>query len=185
MYIMEVSFGSYKMRLEILLLIIFLVWVMFGHALCSCCTMSFKEGLEILSETVTDDSKEEEEKEEEKTEKVAEVPTNGSEQPFANLSEAFENGNDFANNNAPGYIMDPNTWAMGATVGAGVGNIANRKPQHFPLPEGQMDIMADMEFKPECCPNTYSSSEGCACMDMATYQYLENRGGNNVPFSEY
>ena len=182
MYIMEVSFGSYKMRLEIFLLIIFLIWVMFGHALCSCCTMSFREGLETISETVTG-SKEEEE--EEKKEKDAEVPTNGSEQISANLSEAFENGNDFATNNAPGYIMNPNTWAMGATIGAGVGNIANRKPQQFPLPEGQMDIMENMEFKPECCPNTYSSSEGCACMDMATYQYLENRGGNNVPFSEY
>jgi hypothetical protein len=179
MYIMEVSFGSYKMRLEIFLLIIFLIWVMFGHALCSCCTMSFREGLETLSETVTGTTEEEEK------EKDAEVPTNGAEQISANLSEAFENGNDFATNNAPGYIMNPNTWAMGATVGAGVGNIANRKPQQFPLPEGQMDIMENMEFKPECCPNTYSSSEGCACMDMATYQYLENRGGNNVPFSEY
>ena len=182
MYIMEVSFGSYKMRLEIFLLIIFLVWVMFGHALCSCCTMSFKEGLETLSDTVTGSTEEEVEEEKEKD---AEVPTNGAEQASANLSEAFENGNDFANNNDPGYIMNPNTWAMGATVGAGVGNIANRKPQQFPLPEGQMDIMQNMEFKPECCPNTYSSSEGCACMDMATYQYLENRGGNNVPFSEY
>jgi hypothetical protein len=182
MYIMEVSFGSYKMRLEIFLLIIFLIWVMFGHALCSCCTMSFREGLETISETVTGST---EEKEEEEKEKDAEVPTNGSEQISANLKEAFGNGNEFAKNNDPGYIMDPNTWAMGATVGAGVGNIANRKPQQFPLPEGQMDIMENMEFKPECCPNTYSSSEGCACMDMATYQYLENRGGNNVPFSEY
>ena len=182
MYIMEVSFGSYKMRLEIFLLIIFLIWVMFGHALCSCCTMSFREGLE----TVTG-SKEEEMAmtEEEKRKRDAAVPTNGSVQKSANLKEGFGNGNEFAKNNDPGYIMDPNTWAMGATVGAGVGNIANRKPQEFPLPEGQMDIMANMEFKPECCPNTYSSSEGCACMDMATYQYLENRGGNNVPFSEY
>jgi len=174
MYIMEVSFGSYKMRLEIFLLIIFLIWVMFGHALCSCCTMSFREGFT-----------EEEMTEEEKRKRDAAVPTNGAEQTSANLKEAFGNGNEFAKNNDPGYIMDPNTWAMGATVGAGVGNIANRKPQQFPLPEGQMDIMENMEFKPECCPNTYSSSEGCACMDMATYQYLENRGGNNVPFSEY
>jgi hypothetical protein len=40
-------------------------------------------------------------------------------------------------------------------------------------------------FKPECCPNTYSNSMGCACMSTKQYNYLINRGGNNVPYSEY
>jgi len=26
---------------------------------------------------------------------------------------------------------------------------------------------------------------GCACMNSNTYNYLINRGGNNVPYSEY
>lgn len=40
-------------------------------------------------------------------------------------------------------------------------------------------------FKPECCPNTYSNSMGCACMSTQQYNYLVTRGGNNVPYSEY
>jgi hypothetical protein len=50
------------------------------------------------------------------------------------------------------------------------------------LPEGQLSLFATTDFKPECCPNTYSSSTGCACMDLKTYSYLRERGGNNVPY---
>jgi len=46
-------------------------------------------------------------------------------------------------------------------------------------------MFANTEFKPECCPNTYSNSSGCACMDSNSYNYLITRGGNNVPYSEY
>ena len=53
------------------------------------------------------------------------------------------------------------------------------------LIKGELDIFATTEFKAECCPNTFSSSEGCACMTTEQYGYLKNRGGNNVPYSEY
>jgi hypothetical protein len=48
-----------------------------------------------------------------------------------------------------------------------------------------IDIMTKTEFKPECCPNSYTTSHGCACMSDETYHYLIDRGGNNVPYSEY
>ena len=47
-----------------------------------------------------------------------------------------------------------------------------------PLPEGQLFMFADNEFKPECCPSTYSSSNGCACMTEEQVKYLNERGGN-------
>ena len=46
-------------------------------------------------------------------------------------------------------------------------------------------IFKNTAFKPECCPNTYSNSMGCACMSTTQYNYLNNRGGNNVPYSQY
>lgn len=46
-------------------------------------------------------------------------------------------------------------------------------------------LFKDTAFKPECCPNTYSNSMGCACMSTTQYNYLNNRGGNNVPYSQY
>ena len=56
---------------------------------------------------------------------------------------------------------------------------------HYPLPKDELDMFATTEFKPECCPNAYSNSSGCACMTVDQYKYLHNRGGNNVPYDIY
>ena len=72
-----------------------------------------------------------------------------------------------------------------STPGAGVKAIWDRPKQPIPLPEGQLSFFATTEFKPECCPNTYSTSTGCACMDLNSYNFLRERGGNNVPYSEF
>lgn len=87
---------------------------------------------------------------------------------------------------------DPRTWGMptlrlrpGQTPNAGTQDVLNRPPQPIPLPEGELLLFKETEFKPECCPNTYSNSMGCACMTMDQYTYLLDRGGNNVPYSEY
>jgi hypothetical protein len=45
---MEIYIGKYKMRVEILVVIVILFWVMFGHILCSCCKVSLFEGLKGL-----------------------------------------------------------------------------------------------------------------------------------------
>ena len=67
----------------------------------------------------------------------------------------------------------------------GVVDIKSREYQQIPLPEGQMDMFANTPFTPKCCPNTYSSGSGCACMTTEQYNYLKSRGGNNAPRSEY
>ena len=50
---------------------------------------------------------------------------------------------------------------------------------------GEMLMFANTEFKPECCPNTYTTGGGCACMSASQRNLLNTRGGNNYPFSEY
>ncbi len=194
MYNMEISIGSYKCRLEICLLIVVLFWIMFGHVMCSCCTMSMREGLEMI-----------------KTGKTPMCPT-GSHLVTASPSYTCENtvvsndssskkegfvssnnkayGPEFESSKSPGYIMRPDTWSMptlsyskGTVPSTGAQDILNR--HNPPLAEGEMDIFANTPFKPECCPNAYSSSEGCACMDMQQYNMLIHRGSNNVPYSEY
>lgn len=110
-----------------------------------------------------------------------------------NLMEAFSNqafkGNYLTNTDST-FIINPDKWAY--SVGTVPGNtnttqanIANRSEQKFPLPEGQLDIFEKIKFAPECCPGAYTSGTGCACMDMNTYKYLKNRGGNNIPFSQF
>jgi len=49
-----------------------------------------------------------------------------------------------------------------------------------PLPEGQMFMFADNDFKPECCGSNISSSMGCACITKAQMDYVNQRGGNRT-----
>ena len=50
----------------------------------------------------------------------------------------------------------------------------------IPLPEGEMFFFKDTKFSPDCCPGTYSSSLGCACLSKPQFNYLVTRGGNNT-----
>jgi hypothetical protein len=168
---MEISIGSHKCRLEILILIVVVSWILFGHLLCSCCTISFKEGLAMAKQVVA-------------------APASKKEGFTGPNNTAY--GPEFAGAKTPDYIMNPSTWSMptllyspGTRPDAGVKAIWDRPKQPIPLPEGQLDMLATTPFAPECCPNAYSSSTGCACMTVEQYNYLQDRGGNNVPYSQY
>ena len=89
-------------------------------------------------------------------------------------------------------VINTNSWDMpnltmtkGQPLSQGVKNVLERPQQPIPLPEGELLMFATTPFKPECCPNTFSNSMGCACMTVKQYNYLNERGGNNVPYSEY
>jgi hypothetical protein len=60
----------------------------------------------------------------------------------------------------------------GQPIPKGALEIIDRPNQSLPLPEGQLSLFDNMPFSPNCCPNTYSSSMGCACMNTNTYNYL-------------
>jgi len=75
--------------------------------------------------------------------------------------------------------------SSGKDDGKGIQQIQNRKEQPIPLPEGEMLLLANNDFSPECCPSSFSNSKGCACLTTGQYNYLINRGGNNIPYSEY
>jgi hypothetical protein len=178
MYNMDISIGSYKLRLEILILIVVVSWVLFGHLLCGCSKVSFMEGMAMMKEGLT------------KKTQIAMSNMNSKEGFTGANNVAY--GPEFAGAKTPDYIMNPSTWSMptltyspGTTPDAGVKAIWDRPKQPIPLPKGELDMFATTEFKPECCPNTYSNSMGCACMDLNSYQYLISRGGNNVPYSQY
>ena len=91
----------------------------------------------------------------------------------------------FANSNRP--PLNTSSWIQPSLTSnsSGTQSLNSRKPQPIPLPKGELFMFATTPFKPECCPNTYSNSSGCACMTLPQYNYLIDRGGNNVPYSEY
>lgn len=174
MYNMDISIGSYKFRLEIVLIVIFLLVVMFGHTLCACSNVGLMEGMAMMGGSNS-------------------VPSATKQKK----SEGFSNyktvaGPQFAENDGNFSYIDPSKWAQpslvytaGVTPDAGVQSILDRGKTQAPLAEGEMDFFASTQFKPECCPNTYSNSQGCACMSVQQNDTLIHRGSNNVPYSEY
>lgn len=54
-----------------------------------------------------------------------------------------------------------------------------------PLPEGELAMFSDNKFDPDCCPATYTSSSGCACIAPEQMSYLNQRGGNRTLPTDY
>lgn len=54
-----------------------------------------------------------------------------------------------------------------------------------PLPEGQLAMFAENKFDPNCCPSTYTTGSGCACVSPEQAKYLNQRGGNRTLPTEY
>ena len=57
--------------------------------------------------------------------------------------------------------------------------VNNEKYESF---EGQIDMLATSNFKPECCPNVYTTSHGCLCNDNYEHEEIIGRGGNRTMF---
>jgi hypothetical protein len=125
---------------------------------------------------------------------AASGPTVAALNAFKNMKEGFTGAN--TNNGESSMYNEPPvsttswftpnlTYTPGQPVSQGIQNILNRPKQPVPLPEGEMLMFKNTLFSGECCPNTYSNSMGCACMTVDQYNYLIDRGGNNVPYSEY
>ena len=189
---MEISIGSYKVRLEILLLIVILLWIIFGHALCSCSTMSAKEGFAAISSAVSgtpiDTMKNKKKKS--SSSKGGKGSKGGKEGFTSNNTSAFDT--QFAQNNSNFSYMNPKDWSQqtlvytpGIEPDAGVQTIWARSKNSKPPGVPPLDFYDGMPFKPQCCSNSdTSNSSGCACYSVADYNYLKTRAGNNVPYSD-
>ena len=173
---MELELFGFKIRVEILILIVLVYWVLWGHLLCSCSKIGMMEGLDMMRGGANT---------------AVHLMQHGvvGNEGFVGANTNY--GQSAPNNAAPvntSSWFTPNlTYKAGTKGGKAVQDILNRKEQPIPLPEGEMLMFANTPFKPECCGNSgaYSNSSGCACTTQKQYQYLQNRGGNNVPYSEY
>jgi hypothetical protein len=198
MYNMDVSIFGYKIGLEILILIGIIYLILVGHTICGCCNFySLIEGMEDGSGNMMNCFKGDSDGVIMCTDAsgVA-VRYMKDPNPVAVKKEGFTGANInygessvYNLNNKP---IDTSSWGAqnmtivpGQPVSAGVKAFMARRQQKLPLPEGEMNFFANSDFKPECCPSTFSTSTGCWCGTLEDYNYLINRGGNNVPYSEY
>ena len=201
MYNMDISIFGYKLNLEILILIALVYLIMVGHTFCGCYNYGLMEGFTDASGNTTDASGN---LQAAKTNLAAQstAGTTTTTSPLTSATtttttEGFTGANiNYGESSLYSLSqddpVDTSSWSAqnmtvtpGQPLSAGVKQFLQRNPTQVPLPEGEMFMFANTEFKPECCPNTYSNSSGCACMDSGSYNYLIQRGGNNVPYSEY
>jgi hypothetical protein len=179
---MDISIFGLKVNLEVLILIGIVYLILVGHTVCGCCNFNRMEGFDN-GKTLT-----------EPIPAPAESSVNSGDKK---KKEGFVGANTNYGQSSPYSVtknipVNTSNWGYGdlvITPGKPIPKAAleiiDRPNQQLPLPEGQLSLFDNMPFSPDCCPNTYSSSMGCACMNTNTYNYLITRAGNNVPYSEY
>jgi hypothetical protein len=169
---MEIVIPGLKLNLVTLIVIVVLFWIMLGHLLCSTYNVTPADGRSIFKSTFS---------------KVIEGFNGKRKEPFTAMKDSqFAKANDVPVDTSSWFTPNLSyTKTTDLKKDKAVQNILNRPEQPIPLPEGELDFFATTEFKPECCPNAYSNSTGCACMTVKQYSYLIERGSNNVPYSEY
>jgi hypothetical protein len=194
MYNMDISIFGYKLNLEVLILIGVIYLILVGHTVCGCCSFGIMEGFDGSGNVAT-------EIKQKKTEMPTQVAAGSTTTTPTTTTSVTTEGFTGANTNygesstydlSSDIPVNTSSWSMpnltvvpGQPLSPGVKQILSRPHQPIPLPEGELLMFADTPFKPECCPNTYSNSTGCACMTTDQFNYLQLRGGNNVPYSEY
>ena len=204
MYNMDISIFGYKLNLEILILIGVVYLILVGHTVCGCCNMGkIIEGATDMAAAALDPSGNNTKKATAMaavpmgTQAVAGVAPGTNANADVPVKEAFTganinygesslyNLNSDQEVNTSSWSAQNMTVTPGQPLSAGVKQFLARKQQQLPLPEGEMNFFANSQFKPECCPSTFSTSTGCWCGTSQDYNYLITRGGNNVPYSEY
>lgn len=202
---MNISILGFKVNVELLILIGVIFLILVGHTVGGCCNCGkMWEGFEGKDGEEKDQKEEENEVEEpideepvnEKKQKNTVVPAGdliaqkakhgSSKQMIKSGKEAFVSKSSdtpatFASTMS--QSIDTSSWKLPSLTN--IKKNAERKQEPFSQPDENMAFLAKTEFKPECCPNTYSNSSGCACMSSKDVNFLSKRGGNNVPYSVY
>ena len=187
MYNMEINLFGFKMNLEILILIGVIYLILVGHTIGGSCNMPLiMEGLKnnkpMNNKPMNDNMKtvpaDSVSKKDDKKEAFTGANINFGESSEYSLG-------DYSSPDTSKWGQPNLTVTPGQPVPEAVTKFMARKEQPIPLPEGEMLMFANTPFKPECCPSTYTNSSGCACLTTSQYGYLQNRGGNNIPYSEY
>lgn len=197
---MDISILGYKLNLEVLILIGVIYLILVGHTICGCCNFTLMEGLEVMSNAMNNKTNSSDMSGNNVSAGAGIVSGNakdGASKVNGSSKEGFVGANTNYGQSSPyDLASDPtintSSWSApnmtvipGKPLNPAVKKFLEREPQPVPLPEGEMLMFANTPFKPDCCPNTYSNSMGCACMTGQQYNYLITRGGNNVPYSEY
>lgn len=203
MYNMDLSFFGYKLNVQILILICVIYLITLVHTITGCCRYSLLESFERMKNGEYGGEEQEDRENRNQDMSGSDVPSPMKMNLAKNIKGNVQNSEGFSGMNSKNgestpfdlnddQVVNSSSWfspdmivTSGKSMSNGVKKFLDRKQQPLPLENGQMDFLANSEFKPDCCPSTYSTSSGCWCGTSKDYNYLVMRGGNNVPYSEY
>ena len=183
-----------EIRMELIILLVFIFVIIVTHTLCGCSKVGLLEGLETISDVVKEEVplKKKNSHNNNNNNSVPSSTTPGKSTEGFTSSSALYSDEPSQYKLGDYSQLDTSSWNQanlevrpGQPLGEGVRQFLARQEQPVPLPEGEMLMFANTPFKPECCPSTYSNSTGCACITGKQYNYLIQRGSNNVPYSDF
>lgn len=156
---MELKVPGLTVRLEVVLASMVLGFVIAMMTIRSCSKVTLKEGLSVMHTlyTLGDDTQQ-------TTNVHTSVPRHVSDEHSPLMSKWVGDAHAYAQHMGSGYqtVLDRVSGNVGTKV---------------PL-EDTMVFYRDNEFKPECCPSSYTSSTGCMCTSPEQVKHLAQRGGN-------
>jgi len=195
---MEIRVFGMTLRLEVLIITLLLGMVLGGHLLCSCAKVPISEAFDQITEgaqsgppppgTVAPATLQTIPPEEQTI-----LPGTVAPATHADKKKTTEKFSDYSEYRAEDSNADvTGSWISKASkYSSDLGyNTTSSKANSYvgtavPLPDGELFFFQNNQFKPECCPNPYSSSTGCACMSAEQIKYLNTRGGNRTSDSEF
>lgn len=150
---MELKVPGLTVRLEVVLASMVLGFVIAMMTVRSCSKVTIKEGLSVMNTLYS----------------LGEQPASTP----VNLEESGDNGM------MSKWVGDAHAYAqhMGSGYQTVLDRVSGNVGTKVPL-EDTMVFYRDNEFKPECCPSSYTSSKGCMCTTPEQVKYLAQRGGN-------
>jgi hypothetical protein len=152
---MHITIFGFKLDVQLIILACVIYSIMVCSTICGCCKKSAVDTIKIVSST------------------AKEGFTNNINQMGGHNSEPHTLGSD---------SVDSSTWGAADFSSMSTPDsvkFLNRPEQTVPIPEGQMSFFDTTKFSLDCCPNTYSTSSGCACMTLDQQQYLRSRGNSS------
>jgi hypothetical protein len=159
---MDLTFGKFRIKLELVIIFVLLWIIMSGHLMCSC---SRVKPYEAFTEMITPQKKKE---------------------GFTSSS-GMNNGETFSR--FPEKLIDVNSWKQsnaGVYGSSDYNKMNSYKTPNPPGKGGNLDYLSGAVFKRECCAYgggaSYSNSSGCACLNTEASKFLITRGGNAAPF---
>jgi len=94
-------------------------------------------------------------------------------------------GTNMSERNVPGYGSSSSSSDGTESFDNMSSNFNNIMFSNPTSTDQMLDYFKNIMFSTDCCPSSYSTDQGCACISPCQYNILRTRANNNIPYSEF